>query len=118
MKKPLLLCVLAVLALSACSQKSAEQKVAEQVKEKQHALTAEERSRAEINAKNFYNKPCIEASGANGQFNECKPSDSNFNGLVTCSGMVPQASGTYKEVVRYCGYTPELVGCSSEDTVK
>ena len=32
--------------------------------------------------------------------------------------MVPQIAGGYKEVKRYCGYTPELVGCSDEDTVK
>lgn len=114
--KAILLGAVVALALSACGEQSVEAKRAENMKGI-HALTGEERNRAEINARQFYNKARVEAGGQVGQFNECKPSDSNANGLVSCYGMVPQQGGGFKEVVRYCGYTPELVGCSPEDTV-
>lgn len=110
------------LALAACG-KSAEEKIQAQVKDKVHALTADERPRATANAKTYFDKefPVIIAGvrgTERGVFLECRPSDSNFNGLVTCKGQVPQINGGFKEVTRYCGYTPELVGCSDEDTVK
>lgn len=107
-----------------CSEKSAEQRVTEQVKEKVHALTADERQLAQTNAKSYFEKEFpVQPTGGplgkeRGAFLECRPSDSNFNGLVTCKGMVPQFAGGFKETTRYCGYTPQLVGCSDEDTVK
>lgn len=116
--KLILIAALVAIGLSACGGKSADEKIKEQVKEKTHALNPDERIRAEINAKKFFEREWATAAGARGQLNECRPSDSNFNGLVTCSGMVPQPGGGYKEVKRYCGYTPDLVGCSDEDTVK
>jgi len=75
------------------------------------------------NAKTFFEKefPVIvngQRSTDRGVFLECRPSDSNFNGLVTCKGQVPQINGGFREITRYCGYTPDLVGCSDEDTVK
>jgi hypothetical protein len=115
MKRTLL--SLALIPLLVACGKSAEQKVAEQT-EKTHALTADERNLASINAKQFFEKEWLPAGGKRGQLISCRPSDSNFNGLVTCTGFVPQASGAFTEVKRYCGYRPELVGCSDEDTVK
>lgn len=124
MKKSKLVVILcAVLTVAACGTKTAEQKINEQVQDKVHALTADERPRATANAKTYYEKefPVIvngNRTAERGVFLECRPSDSNFNGLVTCKGQIPLISGGYKETTRYCGYTPELVGCSDEDTVK
>lgn len=111
--------VLVAIALTACGKPAltAAEKVAEQTA-KVHALTAEERSLASINGKQFFEKEWLPAGGKRGQLISCRPSDSNFNGLVTCSGFIPQANGNFSEVVRYCGYRPELVGCSNEDTQK
>lgn len=111
------------LSLAACSNQSGEERIKEQITERSHALTADERPRAQANAKSYYEKefPVI-LNGVRGSergvFLECRPSDSNFNGLVTCKGQVPQINGGFKENTRYCGYTPTLVGCSDEDTVK
>jgi hypothetical protein len=126
MKKQLYFVVSAILmafALAGCGSKSAEEKIQAQIKDKVHALTADERPRAVANAKSYFEKefPVIvngQRGTDRGVFLECRPSDSNFNGLVTCKGQVPQLQGGFREVTRYCGYTPELVGCSDEDTVK
>jgi hypothetical protein len=121
MKK--LFIVLAVgMTISACGSKSAEDKIVQQVTENVHALTADERPLAQANAKAFFEKEFPVQQGNSlskerGSFLECRPSDSNFNGLVTCKGLVPNVGGGFKEVTRYCGYRKELVGCSDEDTV-
>lgn len=112
-----LACVFIALALGGCGQQTAEQKVSAQTA-KVHSLTADERNLAQINGKQFFEKEWLPAGGKRGQLISCRPSDSNFNGLVTCSGFIPQSNGAFAEVTRYCGYTPELVGCSNEDTVK
>ena len=123
MKKNLLIISLLAIALSACSQQTGEEKVKRQIEDKTHSLTADERPKAQANAKAYYEKEfTVIVNGVRGLergvFLECRPSDSNFNGLVTCKGQVPQINGGFKEVTRYCGYTPTLVGCSDEDTVK
>lgn len=105
-------------ALVACGEpQTNEQKVAEQTS-KIYALNADERNMASINGKQFFEKEWLPADGKRGQLISCRPSDSNFNGLVSCVGFVPQPSGNFEEIKRYCGYKPELVGCSDEDTVK
>lgn len=101
-----------------CSEpKTAAEKVTAAVSDGTYPLNADERLMAEANAKSFFNKeyPIYEGS-PRGMFVECKPSDSNSNGTVTCSGKVPEANGTYKDTTRYCGYRKDLVGCSPEDT--
>lgn len=114
----LIAAVMATGALTACGEKqTAEDKTNAQVS-KVHALTDEERALAIGNAKSFFERPWAPAGGKNGQFIACRPSDSNFNGLVTCTGFIPQPDGTMPEVKRYCGYRADLVGCSDEDTVK
>jgi hypothetical protein len=60
----------------------------------------------------------VETHKERGVVTMVRPSDSNANGLVTTIGMIPQLQGGFKEVKVYCGYRPELVGCSDEDTVK
>lgn len=112
--------------LLGCSEKpkNTTEAIVANVEESVHPLTADERQRASTNAKAYFEKewPVLSADGlsvdhkTNGVFNECRPSDSNANGLVTCSGMIPQAKGGFIEQKRYCGYTPQMVGCSDEDT--
>ena len=116
--KKIVLILAACISISACGQQTAEQKINQQVNEKVHALTADERQLAMINAKAFYEKEWAIYDNKRGMVTECRPSDSNFNGLVTCTGMVPNQRSGYSEVKRYCGYTKDLVGCSDEDTVK
>jgi hypothetical protein len=114
---------LATLAMIACVKQTAEEKIQANITTSIHALNADERQLAEINAKAFFNKefPVETKDGSlsseRGRWLECRPSDSNTNGLVTCKGLVPNIKGGFKEVTRYCGYRPELVGCSDEDTV-
>lgn len=114
-----------LVLFAGCGQKSPEARVKEQTESKVHALTAEERQLAETNAKQFFNRdyPQKQADGSvlavRGMFLDCRPSDSNYNGLVTCHGVLPTIGGGYNDkATRYCGYTPKLVGCSDEDTVK
>lgn len=130
MKKSLLIAaLLAIVSLTGCGQQTAEEKIKAQVEDKLHALTAEERQMAENNAKQYFNRDFpqtqVDPQGnrvmgtGRGMFLDCRPSDSNYNGLVTCHGVVPLVSGGFNDkAVRYCGYTPKLVGCSDEDTVK
>ena len=121
--KKLFAVMVAALFLAACGSKTAEEKISTQISQNVHALTADERPLAQTNAKAFFEKefPVQAKDGSlskeRGSFLECRPSDSNFNGLVTCKGLVPQLNGGFKEVTRYCGYRKELVGCSDEDTV-
>ena len=113
---------LAITVVSCIGGASSEQKVTAQLN-KIHALTSDERGLLQTNAKAFFEKEFPVVDGADikkvrGTFLECRPSDSNFNGLATCKGLVPQVKGGFQEVTRYCGYQPVLVGCSDEDTVK
>lgn len=124
MKTTLITATLAASLLAACGQQTTEEKIKQQITENIHALSADERLAATTNAKQFFEKewPQRRADGTLGRergfFNECRPSDSNANGLVTCFGKVPLIGGGFGDVKRYCGYRPELVGCSDEDTVK
>lgn len=113
-----------LVSLAGCSKQSAQDKVSDNLSNGVHALTPEERQLAEVNAKQFFNRnfPQMQPDGtmgeAKGMFLDCRPSDSNFNGLVTCHGVMPQVKGGFNDkATRYCGYRKELVGCSDEDTV-
>lgn len=129
MKKSLLfitaLAMAAVFSLTGCGQKTVEQQVTANITDGVHALTAEERQLAETNAKQFFNRAfpngndaAGELTTAKGMFLDCRPSDSNANGLVTCHGILPKMKGGFDDkATRYCGYRKELVGCSDEDTV-
>jgi len=107
--------ILALLMLCACSKKAEIGTVESGV----YGLTADERNAAQVNAKQFYEKEWPTANGpVRGFFDSCRPTDSNANGLVSCFGKVPNDNGAgYKDVKRFCGYTPTIVGCSDEDTV-
>jgi len=113
------------IGLSACSPQTVEQRVSANIQNGVHALSAEERQLAETNAKQFYNRSfpngqdtAGELTTAKGMFLDCRPSDSNANGMVTCHGIMPKMKGGFDDKsTRYCGYRKELVGCSDEDTV-
>lgn len=109
--------VAVVATLAACGQATSTEKVADQTS-KVYPLNADERNMVAINGKQYFEKEWLPAGGKRGQLINCKPSDSNFNGLVSCNGFVPQPNGTFSEQKMYCGYKAELVGCSNEDTVK
>lgn len=118
--KQFIVAMAAVATLAACGEKqSTEQKVQGQL-QAQHALKDEERSLAKANAKEFFERPWPSNVGktVQGQFIDCRPTDSNANGLVTCTGYVGDIeTGRLVERTRYCGYRKELVGCSDKDTV-
>lgn len=116
--KSLFVGLVLMIGLSACTKQSTEDQINQQITENVHALTAEERQAAQINGKSYFEKEWITADNQRGQLNSCRPSDSNKNGMVTCYGFIPKQGGGFNEVKRYCGYRPELVGCSDEDTVK
>lgn len=132
MKQSKMSIVLLALALAAattmvgCGKQSIEQQVTTNITDGVHALTAEERQLAETNAKQFFNRSFPngkddktgELTTAKGMWLDCRPSDSNANGLVTCHGIMPKMNGGFDDkATRYCGYRKELVGCSDEDTV-
>lgn len=121
----IVLVALAVFALAGCEKKTAAEKVNAAVSGESgaYALNAEERQRAMTNAKAHFEKewPTKDRDGnptkERGFVNLIRPTDSNTNGMVSAIGTVPQINGGYKEVKVYCGYRPELNGCSDEDTV-
>ena len=122
MKMKILMSLLVSAFVVAGCGNRAEDKISTALNTTVHPLNETERPLAQMNAKAYFEKEFpVEKEGElkkeRGAFLECRPSDSNFNGLVTCKGMVPQPKGGYREVTRYCGYRPELVGCSDEDTV-
>lgn len=119
--------VSSVAFLAGCEgevKKTQQQQVSENLKEAVYPLTAEERQLAENNAKSFFNRDFPNGKDKDGNvimtkgmWLDCRPSDSNANGLVTCHGMLPKMNGNFDDkAIRYCGYRPELVGCSDEDT--
>jgi hypothetical protein len=129
MKKYIYLAALVVTMLAACGKQTAQDKINRQIEDKVHALTADERALAETNAKQFFNREFPQTQigpdgakvmgTARGMFLDCRPSDTNYNGLVTCHGVMPVVGGGFNDkATRYCGYTVKLVGCSDEDTVK
>lgn len=112
MKKLLLAAVVAAISLSACSKKE----------DSVYAMSAEEKQRAVVNAQAYFRNaawPVIEAEGKDtlkpGIFNNCRPTDSNSNGKVSCSGKTPSYKGGYQDVTMYCGYNGKIDGCSDKD---
>lgn len=116
----LIFTALILTGLAACSEKqNTEQRVQQQLSS-QHALTDEERSLAKANAKEYFEHAWPNNAGktVQGTFISCRPTDSNANGLVTCTGYVGDINtGNLVERTQYCGYRKELVGCSDKDTV-
>ena len=122
MKRSLLaMSLIAAALLSAGCDKpqSTEAKIQAQL-ETQHALGDDERNLAKANAKEFFERswPSNAGKTTQGQFINCRPTDSNANGLVTCTGYVGAIDdGRLTEKTMYCGYRKDLVGCSDKDTV-
>lgn len=116
------LATITVLApLAACGpEKSAKEQVDHQVS-KVYALNDEERDLAIFNAKNYFEQAWPlneEGKSRKGKLIECRPTDSNRNGLVTCSGYVVTPENVLTMQVRYAGYRKDIVGTSDVDMVK
>ena len=104
--------------LSGCApEKSAEEKIATAVKDKQYPLTADERKMAKTNAATYFEQQWLAGDNRRGQVTNCRPSDSNANGYVSCYGIIPADGPTgYKAETRmFCAYRPELVGCTEKE---
>jgi hypothetical protein len=118
-----ILVVFAIFFVSGCSQPTAQEKVKAQ-SAKIYALTADEMNVATINAQQFFGRewPTKDNLGENvnkrGLLILVRPSDSNFNGLVTCIGKIPKLNGGYDDVTVYCGYQKDgFLGCNDQDSV-
>ena len=118
-----LLTIVALMALplGACggSNKSAEEQVKDQTS-KLYKLTDEERSLATANAKKYFEQtwPVNGGKTVQGKLINCRPTDSNKNGLVSCTGYIADVNtGNLVEKTVYAGYRPDLVGVSDQDTV-
>lgn len=105
-------------ALVGCGKTETQEQKLQAQMSKVYPLTADERQMAEVNAKQYFERAWADAGGQRGMYVNCRPSDSNSNGMVSCFGKIPSAQGGFKDVKMYCGYRKELVGCSDEDTVK
>ena len=118
-----LLCLMFPLyGLTGCGGPSAETQVKSQLA-KVHPLSDKERALADAGAKKYFNHPWPTNDPAkktvDGSFIACRPSDSNYNGFVSCTGYKPSVeTGALSEITMYCGYREDLVGCSDQDTVK
>ncbi len=113
MKKTLTLALISVAFLTACGDDGP------------HNLSVDEMRRAEIQAKAFFDNDHPAGTNAAGElikkkgsFQACRPQDSNSNGLVTCTGMLPTMTGGYGQATRYCGYesgSKAILACSDKD---
>lgn len=109
--KKTLLALSALLVLAACDSGGP------------HNLTPDQKRRAETHAAAYFDAehPAgTDASGnlikRKGSFQTCRPQDSNSNGLVTCTGTVPNIAGGFGTRTMYCGYEANGVdGCSDKD---
>ena len=110
-KQVLFYAMFLALGLSACSKKE----------DSVYALSAEEKQRAGVNAQAYFRNAAwpVQEEGKDvnktGIFNNCRPTDSNANGKVSCSGKTPAYKGGYQDVTMYCGYNGKIDGCSDKD---
>ncbi|MGL4759051.1 MAG: hypothetical protein ACRCXZ_06955 [Patescibacteria group bacterium] len=110
--------------LTSCSPpKSASQRVDEEVEQAGYSLKDDERILAKSNAKEYFEKEwptaVVGKEKVRGTFISCRPADSNTNGYVTCTGYkISPSTAIPEEIKMYCGYKPNLVGCTDEDKVK
>lgn len=112
--KTLLITVIASLTVIACAKR-----------EEVHNLSVDEARRAKTYAESYFNQDHpggVDASGQivkkKGSFQACRPQDSNANGMVTCTGLLPNMQGTFTTTTRYCGYESgagAVLECSDKD---
>ena len=114
MLAPVLL--LSVLGIS-CSAPTAEQQ-REKQSSKVYTLTDSELAIANSNGKAYFEKTLtVQGSSVKGNLLNCRPTDSNFNNLVSCNGYLPDPNtGSLYSATIYARYDGE--GVSDEDTVK
>ncbi|WP_374335369.1 hypothetical protein [Methyloversatilis sp.] len=123
MKKNLKFAIVSALALAAvaCGQETTapvtQDDIKAQMKLKHYALTPDEANLAQANAKSYFGQEWVDAANKRGMFVYCKPTDSNKNGKVTCSGKIPNPpnGATYRDTDMYCYYIEGVNGCSNKD---
>lgn len=120
-QKSLIVASLLAIIMTGCAKepdnRSPEQKVQANASAK-YNMTGEEVSRANNNAKQYFEKSWPIADNQHGMLNNCRPSDSNFNGKASCTGYVPNPLGApkpYHDETVYCGYNTTIIGCSDKD---
>jgi hypothetical protein len=101
-----------------CSAPTSEERVEQQVANV-YTLTPEEFDMAKSNAKAYFEKAWKMDDGTTltGLMSFCRPTDSNFNGIVTCVGQVPNsATKGFQETKIYAYYKTQ--GVTDSDDVK
>lgn len=121
-KTALILAAIVAVFLSACGKK--EEPPAPPVSTV-HNLTPDEVTRAQVNAQAHFNNEFpagVDKAGnltkKKGSWTSCRPQDSNSNGLVTCTGMIPNMDGGFATSTMYCGYrggAGAIGGCNDKD---
>ena len=111
--KKLSIALLAVFLIAACGKKEGTA----------YNLDPDEMRRAQTHAAAYFDAehPAgTDASGnlvkKKGTLQACRPQDSNANGMVTCTGVLPTLGGGFETVTRYCGYkVGGVISCSDKD---
>lgn len=105
------------VVLTACNSGTPEQQIKRQ-ESLVKVLTPEENALAAANAKAYFEQmwPTNEGKDKKGKFINCRPTDSNANGLVSCSGYVVDTDGVLQTATVYGRYFGQ--GVSDQDTVK
>ncbi len=125
MKLNILMMLMVAGVMAACGDnRTPEEKIQAKIAEAGYYLNGEDMARARANGRAYFEKlwPAgTDETGAlkmqKGFFNECRPSDSNTNGKVTCSGILPNKNTGLVNVDSsvYCGYSKDVLGCSDQD---
>ena len=110
MKKIIIAFSVATIALSACDKQDGPRN-----------LSPEDMARASANAKQYFTQKhkglsSGQAWEVQGVFTSCNGVDSNANGLVSCFGKLPDATG--QNLVNqqvYCGYDGKIDSCQPND---
>jgi predicted small lipoprotein YifL len=110
MKKMIIAASLIVLTLAACGKQNGPLN-----------LSPEDMARASANAKQYYTQKHKGLHGGQawevqGVFTSCNGVDSNANGLTSCFGKLPDATGqNLVNQQMYCGYDGKIDACQPND---
>jgi hypothetical protein len=119
MKRQIALISIALIGLvaAACGPQTAEQKREKQA-QNVYTLTDQELAIANSNGKAYFEKTLtVDGKNVKGQLLNCRPTDSNFNNLVSCNGYLPDPNtGSLFSATIYARYDGE--GVSDQDTVQ
>ena len=115
------LIVVSILTILTACGETPEQQLKTQ-ESKVHTLSPEQLNIANANAKAYFEQlwPFSDSNSdrkeAKGKLLNCRPTDSNFNNLVSCTGYVVDTNGVLQPATIYSRYVGQ--GTSDQDTVK